>query len=233
VPELEQRLRLLAAEAAWPATPDLAGAVVAALPSAPVATPRPRLRLPRRRLALALVAAMLLLPAAALALPGPRHAILDALGLRHVRIERRATPPRAYDPKLGRLVSLARATHAGGFTATYPAALGPPDRAYLLGAIVSYVYDKPHVLLAQAVGDVPQDVVLHKVLSVDQTARRVRVGGRPGVWLPEHHAYEWSDATGPLVRSGTALVWERGDRTLRLEGARTLAQALRIARSVP
>jgi hypothetical protein len=61
----------------------------------------------------------------------------------------------------------------------------------------------------------------------------VTVGDAAGLWLPSPHAYMWADATGPLVRSGSALVWERGDLVLRLEGARSLREALAVARSVP
>src|SRR5215211_7848406 len=71
MPELEARLRALADEVAWPATPDIAGAVARA----------PRERAPRRfaphrrgtrRALAALLAALLLVPAAAVAFPGAR-----------------------------------------------------------------------------------------------------------------------------------------------------------------
>jgi hypothetical protein len=230
MPDLERQLRELGGEAVWPATPDLATAVVAALPAR---RRLPRRRLPRRRLAVALAAALLLLPAAALAFPGPRHAILDALGLRHVTVERRPTPPAAQvDVRLGRRIPLARVPREAGFTPTYPAALGRPDRTYVLGTVVTALYDREHLLLAQAQGRLEADEVLHKILSVDDTIRRTTVNGAPAIWFPRPHSYEWTDVTGTFVRSGSALVWEHGGRVLRLEGARTLRDARRIAASV-
>jgi hypothetical protein len=236
MPDLERELRALRAEVDWPPTPDLAGAVVARLPERPARAPRHRRaglrpRLPRRRLALALAAALLLIPSAAMALPGPRHAILDALGLRHVAVERRPRVPAAHDPRLGDRTTLAGAARAAGATPLLPAALGRPDRVYVVGQIVTVLYDREHLLLAQAGGRLHTDI-LEKVISVDDRIRRVRVAGRPGVWLPGRHAYQWTDQTGGLVRSGSALVWERAGRVLRLEGSRSLRDALRIAASV-
>jgi hypothetical protein len=235
MPDLERRLRQLGDELAWPETPDLAGAVATRLPTANPrpAAPRRGWSGRRRRLVVALVAALLLLPAAALAIPGPRHAILDALGLRHVAVQRVERAPPARDPRLGERLPLRAIARAAGFTPRLPAALAAPDRAYVLQGIVTYVYDAPHLLLAQARGGFDAGPVLQKILSVDDTARGVRVRGVPGLWLPGSHAYAWSDATGPLVRSGSALIWERGGLVLRLEGARSLREALAVARSVP
>jgi hypothetical protein len=52
------------------------------------------------------------------------------------------------------------------------------------------------------------------------------------VWLPAGHVYNWTDETGPTVRSGAALIWERDGRVLRLEGPRSLRDALRVAETV-
>jgi hypothetical protein len=186
-----------------------------------------------RRLVAVLVAALLLLPAGALALPGPRHAILEALGLRHVTVERVKRLPPARDPHLGERTPLGAVPHAAGFVPLVPAALGAPDRAYVNQQIVTYVYDQPHLLLAQARGGLDSEIVLRKVLAVEDTARPVRIRGAHGVWLPRPHLIQWVDATGPLVRSGSALIWERDGLVVRLEGARSLADALRVARSIP
>jgi hypothetical protein len=229
MPDLERELRALGAELAWPATPDMAASVTARLPARAAHAPRPRRR--RRRLVLALAAALLLIPSAAMAVPGPRHAILEALGLRHVTIERRPRVPTGHDPRLGDRTTLAAAARAVGGPLLLPAALGAPDRVYAVGTIVTVLYDAPHLLLAQAGGRLPGDM-LEKVISFDDTIRRVRVAGRPGVWLPARHVYHWTDDTGPPVRSGAALVWERGGRVLRLEGPTSLPAALRVAETV-
>jgi hypothetical protein len=229
MPDLERELRALGAEAQWPATPDLAGAVVARLPARASAAPR-RGRRPRRLVA-ALVAALLLVPAGAFALPGPRHAILDALGLRHVTVERRPRLPTGHDPKLGDRTTLDRAARRAGFRPLLPAALRPPDRVYILGAIVTVLYDREHLVLAQADGRLNADM-LEKFTTIDAKIRRVRIGADHGIWLPAPHVYQWTDATGGPVRSGSALVWEHHARILRLEGARSLRDALRVARTV-
>jgi hypothetical protein len=227
MPDLERELRALGGELAWPATPDLAASVTARLPARPAHAPRPR----RRRLVLALAAALVLIPSAAMAVPGPRHAILEALGLRHVKVERRPRVPTGHDPRLGERTTLAGAARATGGPLLLPAALGPPDRVYVLGAIATVLYDGPHLLLAQAGGGLPGDM-LEKVISFDDKIRRVRVAGRAGVWLASNHVYHWTDDTGPLVRSGAALIWERGGRVLRLEGPTSLRAALRVAETV-
>src|SRR5687768_4073515 len=106
MPGLETRLRVLAEEAVWPATPDLAAAV-AATPRAGrarAAVDRGRAALglgraapgrrPAARRALAvLLAALLLVPAAAVAFPGARDDVLEWLGLREVEIRRVPAPP--------------------------------------------------------------------------------------------------------------------------------------------
>lgn len=234
--DLPRELQALAPQTPWPPTPDLAAAVARRLPDAPPAraTRRPH-RLPRR-LAVALVAALLALPAAALALPGPRHALLETLGLRHVTVHRSPAPlpPTARDPHLGERTTLAGAARSAGFVPRVPAALAPPDRVFVRDGIVTLAYDTPRdhrLLFAQAAGRL-QRATLSKIIAIDADARRVRVAGAPGVFLADSHAYQWTDATGPLIRSGPALIWERGGRVFRLEGERSRPRALRIAASV-
>jgi hypothetical protein len=236
--DLSRELRALAADTEWPATPDLAGAVAARLPTgsergAAAHPRRRRRRVPPRRLVLVLCALLLLVPATALALPGPRHAILETLGLRHVTVERRTPlPPAARDPHLGDRTTLSGAARIAGFAPRVPARLGPPDRVFVRQDIVTLVYDHERLLLAQARGGL-QPGVLQKVLAVAASARRVRVAASPGIFVADPHDYRWSDATGPLIRSGPALIWERRGLVLRLEGERSLRDALRVAESVP
>jgi hypothetical protein len=241
MPDLRDDLRSLSADLAWPPTPDLTAAVQTRL-AASAAPPRPapdRRWAPlrrRRRLAVAVVALLLALPAAAMAITPTRHAILDALGLRHVTVQRRVNPQRgaAEDPLLGPATTLPAAARAAGFTPLVPRALGAPDRVHRLGRVVTLAYDAPGggVLLAQARGEGPRPEMLRKIIAIDDRADRTNVDGRPALWLGAPHSYQWSDATGPVVRSGPALVWERGGIVLRLEGARTLARARAIAASV-
>jgi hypothetical protein len=234
--DLEQGLRELAGDVVWPETPDLAATVISRLPAggstpAPSRSHQPRWRRPRRVI-VALLVALVALPAAAFALPGPRHAILETLGLAQVTVERRPRVPAGADARLGRLATLASASRAAGFVPQVPAALGRPDRVHVDQGVVTLVYAPEHLLLAQARGDLQREV-LRKVVAVDAGVRRVRVGGHRGIYLPAGHDYAWTDATGPLVRSGPALVWEQHGTVLRLEGARSLPAARRIAASVP
>src|SRR5205809_4812203 len=130
---LEARLREFAAESEFPPTPDVAGAVRSRIAAAPV--PRTRFaplrrggapsrvfaRRPSRRALAVAIACALALPAAAIAaVPGARHAVLDWLGLRSVRVrtvpvEPPAPPGPGSRPSgrpgadLGRRATLARA----------------------------------------------------------------------------------------------------------------------------
>jgi hypothetical protein len=233
--DLRDDLRALGDDLAWPATPDLAAAVHDRL-AAPAARAgaasarrgRPRRGLglrARRRVVIAIAFALLLVPAAAMAVPASRHAVLDALGLRHVSVQRRQVLPHAArSPKLGDRVDLPK-------DALVPAALGAPDAVYARAGIITLVYDRPRVLVAQARGGLNENV-LQKVIGFDDRARATTVGGRPALFLADPHTFHWTDATGPPVRSGPALIWEDGDRVLRLEGERSLEKARAIAASV-
>jgi hypothetical protein len=237
MPDLETRLRHLGAEAAWPVTPDLAAHVAARLRDEPAQRPT-RFRRPRRRRLLAAIAALLLLtPAAAFAFPEARDDVLRALGLRHVTVRRVATPPpAAADPELGPRTTLAAAARAAGFTPLLSAALGGPDRVHRRGDVVTLVYARRGLLLAQAPGRLERDL-LEKIVSIGEGIRRVRVAGRPGLFFPSPHLYLWIDDRGAVreskpVRSGPSIVWERDGVVLRLEGERREAAAVRLAAAV-
>jgi hypothetical protein len=65
----------------------------------------------------------------------------------------------------------------------------------------------------------------------------VTVDGERGLWFQGRHQYAYADRDGNIrsdsVRTaGNVLLWRRGDLLLRLEGARSKQEALRIARSV-
>ena len=161
MPELESRLRALAEDAVWPATPDLAAAVAAAprrrrraalgrgraaLGRRPAGLgPLVRgLRPAARRALVVVLAALLLVPAAAVAFPGARDDVLEWLGLRDVEVRRVPAPPAGARPELerdlGRLVGLEQARRDAGFAAAIPAALGPPDRVRVTGQRISLIY---------------------------------------------------------------------------------------------
>jgi hypothetical protein len=66
----------------------------------------------------------------------------------------------------------------------------------------------------------------------------VSVNGGPGYWIEGgEHFFFYRDADAEVVQDtlrlvGTALVWEQDGLTLRIEGASSLRDALRIAESL-
>jgi hypothetical protein len=184
--------------------------------------PRPTPARRRRRLLLAVACALLAVPAAAAAV---------WLGLRHVEVQVRRGPlPPPANPVLGRRVSLAAAERIAGFRPLLPPALAG-GRVYVDGARISIV--RGRLLLAQVEGHM-DTMLLKKIVGTTGGVERVRVGGHRGLWFPVAHAYLWLDRRDRVredtpVRSGPALVWEQGERVLRLEGARSRRRALRVA----
>jgi hypothetical protein len=234
--ELEQRLTALGAALEFPPAPDVAPAVLARL------TTRPRWRLPARRTVAIVVAGTLLLAGAAMAAPPSRHAILDVVGLGGVKIERvpRLPPVPAGTGTglrlgLGRAIPLAGARHAARFTALIPP--GSPT-AYLNhdvpGGRISLLSGR--VLIIEFRGTATP--FIFKVIGPGTSFKQLRVNGGPGVYLSgAPHEVLFQTATGQVrtdrVRlAGDVLVWQQGQLTIRIEGTRTLAQALALARSL-
>jgi len=236
VPELETRLRELAADAVWPPTPDLEAAVMGRL-----RVRRPPRR-PRRLVAL-VVAALVLVPAAgAVAFPGARVEVLEWLGLRHVSVQRVPGPPPpgarfAREDDLGVQVTHAEASARAGFAPLRPAGLGPPDRIRVIGQRVSLIYARRHLILTEVRGSLPA-VYLRKLVYGATDVGRLRVNGRPGAFISGGpHGYLYETPGGrvqeerPLL-AGPTLIWEQHGRVLRLEGRLDRAEALRVARTV-
>jgi hypothetical protein len=230
---LEQRLVALGAALESPPAPDLVPGVVARL------EPRRARRLappPRRTLALAF-AVLLLAAGAAMAVTPSRHAILDFFGLRGATVERvpRLPPARSRPLLLGRPIPIARARDAAGFRALIPpgvsaAYLGstPPG-----GRITLRVGRR---LLVEFVG--PRNPYLEKQIGPNTRMRRVRVNGGRGVYLSgAPHQVMIVDRNGAFVEdqlhvAGNVLLWQQGRLILRIEGVRSLREALALARSL-
>jgi len=234
VAPIERRLAELAAALEAPPPPDPAR-IVAALPER---TPRRR-RYRRGPAALALAAAVVLAAAAtALAVPSSRHAILRVLGLEGERIvqspSRILLPPRTVR-RLGQRIPLGRARRAASFTALTSARASAAYLAHdLPGGRVTLVAGR--ALIVEFRGDTRP--VIGKLLAPGTHNRRVRVDGGPGVYLygAPHEVYYLGP--GGAFRSdtvrlaGNVLVWQQGALTIRIEGTRTLAQALALARTL-
>jgi hypothetical protein len=238
----------------WPATPELAGGVVARLETAP---PRPRRRRPAWRPALAYAVAVLLAGFAITmaASSDARSAVLEWLGLESVEVERRE--PTAPSPAPGTLgsglglgtpVTLAEARERSPFLSVPTAAgLGQPDAIYLGGDSVSLVYgSRPGYARADATGaallvqEFPARVEPFIEKTVGSAARleRLRVDGAPAYFIEGAHGFAYlrggsADFEEQRLAGNTLLV-ERADGVLlRVEGDLTRSRAVAIAQSVP
>jgi hypothetical protein len=245
MPDLERELRALGSAIDFPPTPNLAAAV------------RLRLRAPRERtfpawrvLALA-VAALALVAGGVLAVPSARTAVLEWLGLRGVSIERvpesRRVPPGG-ELALGHEVTLAEARELAGFRVHVPrgAGVGEPDAvyfssAYVSGGYVSFVYgssEDVRLLVTQFRARIDEGLV-QKLIAPGTTVERTSVrGASTGFWIEgAPHEIFYVDGDGAVVPdtarlAENTLLWQLGAVTYRLEGAETLQEAVRIARSM-
>jgi len=233
---LTAALQQLGAEIDFPQTPDLRRSVVerAQAPARrwwPSAWPRAA--------ALAVIATLLVAATAAalvLVLPG-------------LRITTVPTLPTA-DAVASRL-ALGEPIPADTVVAGIPAALGPPDEAYVIGdnEVLSLVYladdELPEIagsgigLLLQVIdGALDRERVEKLVAEVGATVTPVRVGGDAGYWidgLPHIVRYTDPDGNERSQRSrlvGDTLVWERAGVLYRIESGLGLDGTLRVAESI-
>jgi hypothetical protein len=157
---------------------------------------------------------------------------------------------------LGQRLSLAEAQARVSFPIVTPSSpeFATPDEVYLsdriAGGQVALVYHpRPGLpaagetgvglLLTEFRGDVNVGFdPVGKMAGPDTRIEQVRVNGGDGYWLEGHpHAFFYRDATGSIENetirlAANTLVWEQGNLTLRLEGAMTRDQALRVAGSI-
>lgn len=243
--DVERQLAEIGRELRYPPTPELGPAVVERVR----AQGAPR-RLPARRvLALAAVALLLLAAGAAAAVPASRHAVLDWLGLRSVRIERvpklPALPPgrAGGDLALGTRTTLPAARAHVTFRVLVPSL--PPDEVYLSGSPaggrVSLVYaerpGRPRMLVTEFRGSQPRGF-LTKTLGPGTAAEPVRVNGEPGVWIAGRpHLLIFRDARGEvqddtLRLAGNTLLWQHAGVLVRLEAQISKSAAVRIAQAM-
>lgn len=212
--------------------------------------PTPTIRLRRRRVRrrwaqMAAAAALLLI--GLLAVPEIRAQVLAFFRIGAVRvIVTTATPPAQFTAgdlpssvlNFPGATTLDNARQQVDYPIRLPAALGAPDRVYLIGA------EHPLVVLVWLDANGAVDVSLHwlppetymfkMVQGVSQTTE---VNGQTAVWLPAPHWYllrTQPDAYQMRQVAMPALVWQAADgMTYRLETNRSLADARRIAESIP
>jgi hypothetical protein len=237
--ELERRLRELGGELAFPWQPDLAPRVMARVER--------RAEPNRRRPALAALALALVALAIAFAVPPARSAILRFFHLGAVSVERVDTLPYARERPLttgfGFPMSREQAERKAGLRLLLPPFEGAgPKRVYAAGpGVLGTVLDVPvggrrvPVLLVEIEGS---DLgIAKKTVQKETLIAPARVDGGSALWIRGPHVVAFVRAPSGINESitrisGNALVWQRGNVTLRLEGRLTEAQALRIARTV-
>jgi len=252
---LEQRLREVRPYLAYPPTPNLVVAVGARLVTAPRRPWWSSFAIPRR-LALAAAVALLVI-GGLLAIPPARDTIAHWFGVKGVIVN--AVPslppgPLGQSLRLGQRTTLAAAQAGARFQVLVPTdpSLGQPDEVYLNdtvpGGEVSLVYQARPGLATASKTDVAILVMeiegatnknfFGKMIGPGTTLTEVTVNGGPGYWIQgSPHVFFFTDAQGAVhdedMRLATnTLLWQQGDRTLRIEGAATKAQALQIAASM-
>jgi hypothetical protein len=261
-PDLERRLGDVGRRVAFPATPDLAGLVSRRLAAeATERRRRPDSRWWRsRRAAVAAVLLLALVVGMVALLTAASPTLADRFGLRGVRIflldeEPTVEPaPVGTGLMLGRRVSLEQARREVGYAIRVPTAdgLGRPDEVYLSrvpsDGMVSFVYrPRPGLpesrdsgvgaLLSQFPGRT-ENRLAQKILGPASTLESARVKGGRAYWIAgEPHVFSYTDPSGEVRYeeyrlAESVLLWEEGELTLRLEGAMTKEEALRIAESM-
>jgi hypothetical protein len=185
--------------------------------------------------------------------PQVRAALLDVLRIGSVEVHPGPAPtatqsPAGLPPAVGlHPTTLTAAAQSADFHVYVPAApLGHPDEVLVEnGPHPTYVAlryragpGRPPAStggLAVQIDEIAGDSTRFFEKYVDgASARRVEVGGAPGVWIDGPHELIVVDRAGavrveqPRLATRT-LVWQRDGVTLRLEGDLTLPQALAVA----
>lgn len=240
MPDLDLELELAGCgrELSFPATPDLVSAVARRLEAA---------RRPRRARRRLLVLAFAVLLATAGIAAGVT-AGLHGLGLVFVNKIPPVKPDKGLD--LGLRVKVDEARTLAGFKIVVPGPpLGKPD-AWFVESIaeeraITLVWgadkDLPpirhgvSILATETPGSV-EPMFVKKFLGPGSHAGSVTVNGAPGLWITgAPHVLAWSDRgvfqQQTLRLVGNVLLWNRGSLLLRIEGARTLAEARHLASS--
>jgi hypothetical protein len=242
VNEVERALVALGGELDVPETPELSARVLGSLQHG-------GRRSVRRPLAVALAAVVLAALVATLAIPDARSAVLRFLHIGGERIEFvDDLPPLSTYPSdfelelaLGERVSLPEARRRAGFD--LKELDQAPDRVYLGGrGTVWFVYGRPgaiRLLVAQTPQlSIDEPFILKKLVGSGTHVEQANVHGSPAYFLSgEPHEVLLVDETGePVFESARlardVLVWEDDGRTLRIEGALTLSEAVDVANSL-
>ncbi|MGC4813891.1 hypothetical protein ACLQ29_25445 [Micromonospora sp. DT228] len=233
--DLERELRDLSTWLETPEPPDVRAQV------------RERLHRPARRwrpLAAAALAAVLVA-----VLPPTRAAVADVVSglLRFAGVSiavspEQTTPSGVASPLPGqRVAGLDEAQRAVRFPIRLPAKLGPPERVLVAdpdptGAcrVATLLYDGGALRVDAFDGRL--NLSFHKEV-IPPGAEWVEVNGDFAVWVDGPHVLSYVDRAGTVHKesarlAASTLIWQDADVSYRLEGARTQAEAIEIARSL-
>lgn len=179
--------------------------------------------------------------------PDLREAIRDFLGIESVDVERVPQLPPAQERPLvtglGERVSLDTARKRIDFTPRIPALPRAPQihvAAQPLGGRISFLYpraNRPPLLVTEFRGEAPR-ILVRKLLGPGTRVEELRIAGDPAIWLSGRpHVFVFTDAGGQIrqerVRlAGSTLIRASDGLVVRIEGARSRAEAIRIARGL-
>jgi hypothetical protein len=238
---LDAALRDLAAEVAFPPTPDVRGAVAGRLAERPRRSWVPATW--PRALVLGVAAALLLagaMVAAVLVIPGLRLTFTPSLPTASVPTD-----------ALGTRLALGERVAPSAVDAGLPGVLGDPDEVYSSrsGEVITLVYasddDLPELagtgiglLVQQINGSLEQERVEKLIVEVGASVTPLEVDGAPGYWIAgPAHLIRYRGPSGEerseMTRlAGDTLVWQRGDVLYRIESGLGLDGTRRIAESI-
>lgn len=228
--DLEDRLRELGGEIAYPPTPRFELGF----------DHRPARAGRLRPLALGLAIVLAVLAGVLALSPGARSAFLEIFDLKGATVERveQLPPVEVQTLDFGERVSRDEAERRLGFELLD---LGEPDAIFARGnRVATLVYgpvEKPRLVLSQLNGAV-WDGFAKKAAGGATRIEPVRVNGEQGLFISgaEHYVLyldENSEITDDATYlAGTVLLWNRGPLLLRLEGDLTRDEALELAESV-
>jgi hypothetical protein len=241
---LDRLLERTASATAYPRTPALRGRVLAAIA---VRTPDTRRTATARRFVVAITAVVLALFGASLAVPASRSAIAELFGIEGAKIERLPTPtggatatPLPAPADIGayaRPSSLADVQTAIGFAPALAPGAGDPQvfvARYPAEGVVILRYGGFDLWEMRA-----RDIFLGKGLPEGVVSVDTAVSGHPARWIEggPHIAYLY-DERGAIPGSERTvtrdtLIWRTDFALYRLETTLPMADAIRIAESLP
>jgi hypothetical protein len=164
----------------------------------------------------------------------PVSAMLRWLGLGNARIEfvdRLPNAPVRGALDLGSRTSLAEARDRVPYHVLTSRLLREPKEVHVRGDQVAFVYGRK-LVVQQSRG-----MFFVKQVGPGTHVDQLSLNGAQAVWITgTPHFFGYSGADGQahpmsFYLAGNALIWQRGELTLRLEGTLTRAEAVRIARS--